>query len=370
MLLDKLTSLARFTDALGRATSVEEGYAASLAELQETLGVEGASILLFDANDVMSFVAWRGISDEYRAAVNGHTPWRPESQNVVLVLVSDAENDPSLASYVEVFRSEQIRALGFFALTHRDRVIGKFMLYYATPHEFTSEEVALAETIAGQIAFGVTRVRVELALEAERERLAAMVANVPGMVWETVGNFPEQRVTFISDGIHALTGYTLEESKSDPSFWNRVVVDRANIDTKTIAEKSLRDGVPAVHRYKFRRRDGRVIWAEVESAHKMVNGTLMSRGVTMDITARKEAEQRAAFLAEAGGMLSASMDYEKSLTRVADLIVSALADWCVIDLIEDGDVVRIAASCADPSKAELMQRLKAEFAPSKHEVGQ
>src|ERR1051326_3888020 len=108
MLLDKLTSLARFTDALGRATSVEEVYAASLDALQETLGVDRASILLFDANDVMSFVAWRGISDDYRAAVNGHTPWRPESQNPVPVLVPDAEDDAALASYREVFRREGI----------------------------------------------------------------------------------------------------------------------------------------------------------------------------------------------------------------------------------------------------------------------
>ena len=83
MLLEKLTSLAKLTDALSRATSAEEVYAASLNCLQESLGVERASILLFDADDVMSFVAWRGISDDYRRAVNGHTPWRPETENCI-----------------------------------------------------------------------------------------------------------------------------------------------------------------------------------------------------------------------------------------------------------------------------------------------
>src|SRR5437763_10563091 len=220
MLLDKLTSLARLTDSLSRAASFEEIYTASLDCLQESLGVERASILLFDANEVMSFVAWRGISDEYRRAVNGHTPWRPETMNPEPVLVSDAERDPSLAGYINLFRAEGIRALGFFALTHRDRVIGKFMLYYATAHELTAEEVALAKTIAGQIAFGVMRVVTEQALEAERERLAATVANVPGMVWETVGDFPEQqKVTFVSEGIRDLTGYAPEEWYRDPEFW-------------------------------------------------------------------------------------------------------------------------------------------------------
>src|SRR5689334_7602234 len=102
MLPDKLTSLARLTDALSRAVSAEEVYAASLDCLQESLGVERASILLFNDADVMSFVAWRGISDEYRRAVNGHTPWRPDSTNVEPVLVRDAKADPALASYDEV----------------------------------------------------------------------------------------------------------------------------------------------------------------------------------------------------------------------------------------------------------------------------
>jgi PAS domain S-box-containing protein len=351
MLLDKLTSLARLTDSLSRAMSVEEVYAVSLDCLQESLGVERASILLFDANEVMSFVAWRGISGEYRRAVNGHTPWRPETENPEPVLVSDAELDPALASYLPVFRAEGIRALGFFALTHRDRVIGKFMLYYDAPHDFTFEEVALAKTIAGQIAFGVTRILAEQAVEAERERLAATVANVPGMVWETVGSFPEQqKVTFVSEGMRDLTGYEPEEWYRDPRFWSRVIVERIDGDMRSISERSIHAAVPAVHHYKLRRRDGRIIWVEVRSAHRMINGTLVSRGVTMDITERKRAEQRNMFLAEASGMLSASLDYERTLSQIADLIVAGFGDRCLIEVVVDGTVSRIAAAHRDASR--------------------
>jgi signal transduction histidine kinase len=55
---------------------------------------------------------------------------------------------------------------------HRDEVIGKFMLYYAEPHTFTADEVQLAQTIAGQIAFGVARIQAELKLTREHDRLA------------------------------------------------------------------------------------------------------------------------------------------------------------------------------------------------------
>src|SRR5262245_30268590 len=305
MLLERLDSLARLTDDLSRACTVEEVYAVSLDCLQASLGVERAAILLFDANDVMRFVAWRGISETYRDAVTAHTPWRPDTPNPEPVLVADVEREPSLAQYLDVFRAEGIRALGFFALTHRDRVIGKFMLYYAAPHAFTPEEVALAKTIAGQIAFGVTRIMAEQALDAARERLSATVSAVPGMVWETVG----RRVTFVSDGIRELVGYEPEEGYRDPDFWSRVIVERLGV-------------APNVGRCKRRRRDGREIWVEVRSAHTRVNGTLVSRGVTMDITERKLAEERNALLTEASGVMSATLDYEKSLAQIAELIVA------------------------------------------------
>ncbi|HYC62477.1 MAG TPA: ATP-binding protein [Thermoanaerobaculia bacterium] len=362
MLLDKLTSLARLTDSLSRAMSVEEVYAVSLDCLQESLGVERASILLFDANEVMSFVAWRGISDQYRSAVNGHTPWRPETENPEPVLVSDAELDPALTSYLPVFRAEGIRALGFFALTHRDRVIGKFMVYYATAHDFNAEEVALAKTIAGQIAFGVTRIVAEQALEAERERLGATVANVPGMVWETVGSFPEQqKVTFVSEGMRELTGYEPEEWYRDPRFWSRIIVERIDGDMRSISESSIHSAVPAVHHYKLRRRDGRIIWVEVRSAHRMINGTLVSRGVTMDITERKRAERRNTFLAEASGVLSASLDYERTLSQIADLIVAGFGDRCVIDVGEQGTISRIAVAHRDDSSRSMAEHVPDEL---------
>ena len=358
---EQLTTLANLTDALSRATSVEQVYTVSLDCLQDALGVERASILLFDADDVMSFVAWRGISDSYRRAVNGHTPWRPETENPEPVLVPDAEADPSLARYIDVFRAEGIRALGFFALTHRDRVIGKFMLYYAAPHEFTTEEVALAKTIAGQISFGVTRILAEQAIESERERLMAMVANVPGMVWETIGPPTEQKVSFVSDGILELTGYPAEEWERDPHFWERIIVERLGGDLERLVETSIRDGIPAIHHYKIRRRDGRIVWVEVRSAHKIINGTLVSRGVTMDITARKHAEQRNAFLTQASGVLSASLDYERTLAEVADLVVASLGDWCAIDVVEHGELSRIAVAHRDPETTEEFQRLRDEL---------
>jgi signal transduction histidine kinase len=50
----------------------------------------------------------------------------------------------------------------------------------------------------------------------------------------------------------------------------------------------------------------------------------------------------AEFLAEAGLALAGSLDHAETLSRVAALAVPRLADWCVIDLVEQGDIHRIA----------------------------
>ncbi|HEX7833195.1 MAG TPA: GAF domain-containing protein, partial [Thermoanaerobaculia bacterium] len=165
-----LAAIGRLTDAMSRSATLSSVYDAALDALQSGLGVDRASILLFDEKEVMSFVAWRGLSDDYRTAVNGHTPWRPDSRDAEPIVIEDVQADASLAGYRPVFEREGIRALGFFPLIYNGLVIGKFMLYFAEVHVRVETEVQLAQTIAGQIAFGVARVRAEQELRRERDR--------------------------------------------------------------------------------------------------------------------------------------------------------------------------------------------------------
>ena len=68
-----MTGLYRLTDELYRARSLEDVFAAGLAAIVPALGSR-ASILLFDDAGVMQFVASRGLSEEYRERLRGHTP--------------------------------------------------------------------------------------------------------------------------------------------------------------------------------------------------------------------------------------------------------------------------------------------------------
>lgn len=62
-----------------------------------------------------------------------------------------------------------------------------------------------------------------------------------------------------------------------------------------------------------------------------------------DITERKRIEAEQRFLAEAGPVLAAAtMDYEQTLRKIAELAVRDLADVCIVDVVgEDGEVRRL-----------------------------
>ena len=81
--------------------------------------------------------------------------------------------------------------------------------------------------------------------------------------------------------------------------------------------------------------------------------------------ARAEAEaaqRRLAFLAEAGPLLAASLDYEATLGTLARLCVPALADWCSIDMLgEDGSIRQLALAHSDPEKVELARELRRRY---------
>jgi PAS domain S-box-containing protein len=182
-------ALYEFTDRLFRATTRHAVYDAALDAIIRALGCSRASILLFDETGKMSFVAWRGLSQVYRDAVAGHSPWRPGDRNAQPVCIEKAESADLSPALKAVLERERIQGLAFIPLTVDGAVIGKFMTYYATPHRFDGEEIELAVTIARQLGFRIERLQSEEArataertLKTERELLRTIIDSAPVMI--------------------------------------------------------------------------------------------------------------------------------------------------------------------------------------------
>ncbi len=173
---DEQAALYAFTDRLFRAASLQEVYDAALEAICLVLGCERASILLFDDAGVMRFVAWTGLSEQYRRAIEGHSPWTREVRDPQPICIADVDASDVAGSLKATVRAEGIAAVAFFPLMIDGELVGKFMAYYAAPHTFDQIEINRAVTIARQLGFSLERRRSEEALRETQRQLVSELA--------------------------------------------------------------------------------------------------------------------------------------------------------------------------------------------------
>lgn len=83
-----------------------------------------------------------------------------------------------------------------------------------------------------------------------------------------------------------------------------------------------------------------------------------------EITERRRAEQLSSFMATLTELLTSSLDYQTTLERLANHLVPFLADWCVIDMLDELPDTRFTAVAhADPALLPVAQELQQRFAP-------
>jgi len=158
-------ALYELVAAVNRASAMPEIHEAALDAICRCHHADRASILLYDEQGLMRFRAWRGLSETYRRAAEGHSPWAagdPDPEVLWINNIAEANLAPELREAAE---REGIKALAFVPITNQKQLLGKFMIYYTSTHFFTADEVRPAQTIASQIAFALQRQKSGQALE-------------------------------------------------------------------------------------------------------------------------------------------------------------------------------------------------------------
>jgi GAF domain-containing protein len=166
-----LEQLHRLAARVIEAAQVDDVVDAALDAIEAALGTPRSAVLLFDSDGVMRFQRWRGLSDRYRAAVEGHSPWARDARGPEPIFVPDVREAPDLSAFLPLFHAERIGALGFFPLVASGQLVGKFMVYYDAPRPLELPEMEMASAIANHVAAGVSRFT---ALARERDDAEAL----------------------------------------------------------------------------------------------------------------------------------------------------------------------------------------------------
>ena len=131
-------------------------------------------------------------------------------------------------------------------------------------------------------------------VDAQRQRLNNVIANVPGLVWEAWGqpDAANQQIDFVSDYVETMLGYSVQEWVSTPNFWLKIVHPDDKEQAVEVASATFHSGASGVNQFRWIRSDGESIWVESFSAPILdANGQPIGmRGVTLDITERKRVE--------------------------------------------------------------------------------
>jgi PAS domain S-box-containing protein len=367
----EVDALYRIADAIARATSLESLFAEAVETLLGATAADRAAILLYDEASVMRFVAWHALSDAYRAAAEGHSPWPPDAVGPQPVLVRDAAAagfPPELARALE---TERIGSLAFIPLVHDGRLLGKFMLYLDTPHDWSDRDVRLCGKIANHLGSATVRTRARTALRDSQEQLETIMQTVDEgiIVQSAVGE-----IVYANDSAARIIGFA---SAAEFLAADRLeVLDRfemLNEDGSPLepedlpGRRALRgETSERVIRYRIKA-TGEERWSVVRAnavQDGRRGGAALSVSVVHDVTESRLVQARLSFLARASEMLNATLEVEDTLSALATFAVPAFAGHVTVDLYTDGTLRCIGARHVDPEKTELMIALRREYPPT------
>ena len=290
--MEEQAALLQFSEYLQHVTSDAEIYEVALEAIMRALDCERASILLFDNEHVMRFAAWRNLSQDYRKAVEGHSPWSQNEKSPKPFLVEDVSASNFPAELREMAVREKIAAIAFIPILLNGRLAGKFVAYYDGPQSLSEPQIGVALTLARQLTFGIARFKAEEDRRAAQCSAVQLVAIVESSDDAIISKDRNGVIQTWNTGAERLFGYTAEETVGRP-----VTIifpeDRQN-EEPDILSRILRGERIDHYETVRRRKDGSLVDISLTvSPMRDSSGAIIGASkIARDISERKEARRK------------------------------------------------------------------------------
>jgi len=291
-----------------------------------------------------------------RRAEEGASESRRVAQTGEPILATDvrATMDETIAErHRELIERLGPKSYMIVPLAARGRILGSMTLLSARAgRHYIASDLVFADALAQRCAVAIDNARLHDRAERSLSLLDTVFSTAPvGLALvDRDMSFVRVNETFAAFNARPVEGVVA--SCEDVLASRRAVVDR---------ELTTTDDTGAPHHWN-------ASFTPVTHADGSVTGVIVS---VVDVTERRElleAERegrvRADFLARAGSILDASLDYEETLAAVAQIAIPEVADWCAVSVLDDAGVLQeVATAHVDAAQRELGREISRRYPP-------
>jgi PAS domain S-box-containing protein len=268
-----------------------------------------------------------------------------ESQLIERVTDEDLRAIAADEADFELLRALELRSMVDVPLLARGRIVGALACGVGTSgRDYGPEDLRFAEVLSGRLALALDNAGLSAAVSGLEQRLEATLTNLAEAVIVRDAN---AKIVFANPAAARLLGLVSAEEITVAAPGSLMALydvfdeegrrlELADLPSAIVARGE--EAGPMLVRNVIRA-TGEQRWLLHKATPVFDSGGSLTMVVSVieDLTEVKRAELAQRLLAEAGQILSSSLDYHQNLQRVAELTVSGLADRCQVLLRGDDD---------------------------------
>ena len=335
--LDDPSRLAALRRSALLDTPVEAAFDRLTRLATTILGVPVSLVSLVDG-DRQFFKSAVGLPEPWasrRETPLSHSFCQHVVRDAVPLVVPDARLDPTLSSNLAISELGVVAYAGIPIMTSDGYALGSFCAIDSKPRAWTEHEISILGELTALV---VSEIELRAAL-ARAEQLAAQNREVQRALGESEARFrgiydgagigitittPTGEIIDCNAAYEELTGYSCGELTSH----NYALYTHP--DDAIMQARYLRELVDGTHarvqlEKRYRRKNGDEVWGRLTATlARREDGTpWFIVGIVENITARRRADEVLRLLAEAGAVLSSSLELDETMQGLAQLSVPA-----------------------------------------------
>jgi len=214
-----------------------------------------------------------------------------------ICLIADTATDPRFEPWRQAAVHRGYASVICLPLRVAGLPFGVLAIYSEQANSFEPSEIELLSEMANNLAFGITAIRSQeesrratTALREAEAKYRQLIEQVPAVSYVSeTGMFGP--FLYMSPQVTAILGYKPEQCMSDNRFW----WDHLHPEDRqaSLQEDTWEEGKLFQLEYRMRRADGAEVWLRDEGVvlRDPTSGKKLTRGLLVDITGRKQAEE-------------------------------------------------------------------------------